>query len=248
MIKKREVSSRVKYSLLILLVLVPACCATIPIEQRIDYIPMYGQPEIKRPEFAKEMDEDFIEEASSGFGGNRYKASHAWATVAGDYLKKGNHYYAMRRYNQAWLLDPKNYRVHWGFGQIMLERTKYDEAIRHFEKAKELINDSYQEPALLTDTGIASSFRANSFSNNQTNERNKYFNIANQHFKKAFLMDKTFLGVWRRWASSLFREGNYSESWEKVIKARSLGADPFPESFLNKLREKMPERKDNNMG
>jgi hypothetical protein len=44
---------------------------------RIDNIPMYGQPEIPRPDFLKKADEDFIKQAVAGLG-SREKASEAW--------------------------------------------------------------------------------------------------------------------------------------------------------------------------
>src|SRR5215470_10767765 len=61
-----EVRARVVAALFCALVVVSGC-ATIPDEQRIDNIPMYGQPAIPRPDFAKRADETFIKEAAAGF-------------------------------------------------------------------------------------------------------------------------------------------------------------------------------------
>lgn len=214
-------------------------CSTLPIEQRPDYVPMYGQPETPRPEFLKGADEAFIKKASSEFGGNRELASMAWAAVGEDYMSKGDTYNAMRRYNQAWLLNPNNYVCYWGFGRVMLERHEYDEALKYFEKAKQLINDDYQKPALISDTGAAYSFKAQSIPMSDQAERDKYFRIANQHFKEAIELDSSYVEVWRRWAYSLYREGKYSESWEKVEKARSAGANPLPAEFLSALKAEL---------
>ncbi len=218
-------------------------CVTIPNDQRIDDIPMYGQPDISRPLFMKKLDQDFIKKAASGFGGNRKEASRAWAAVADDFLNNGNIHYAMRRYNQSWLLDPDSYKPYWGFGQIMVIRKKYDDAILYLEKAKKLIDDPYQKVALLVDAAIAYSYKAQSFSDNQTEERKRYFAIANSHFKESTILEETFPKSWQRWAYSLYDEGNYSEAWEKIEKARSLGADPYPKAFIDDLNSKMPEPK-----
>jgi len=113
-------------------------CATGPAEQRIDNIPMYGQPNIPRPDVLKKADEDFIKQASSSFGGNREAASKAWFVEADKFMSQGNLDYTMRRYNQSWLLNPNSYQPYWGFGRVMLERDKMDEAIGYLEKAIKL--------------------------------------------------------------------------------------------------------------
>src|SRR4029450_7180882 len=72
---------------------------------RIDNIPMYGQPEIVRPDSLKQADEDFVAKVVAGFG-SREKASEAWYTQADEFMRQGNLDLAMRRYNQSWLLNP----------------------------------------------------------------------------------------------------------------------------------------------
>lgn len=88
-------------------------CATGSSEQRIDNIAMYGQPEIARPDFLKKADEDFIKQATSGFG-SREAASKAWFAEAEKFMSQRNLDFAMRRYNQSWLLNPNNYQPYWG--------------------------------------------------------------------------------------------------------------------------------------
>ena len=214
-------------------------CATIPAERRIDNIPMYGQPEIPRPEALKEADADFIEKAIAGFNGSRELASKAWAEVANDFFQKGNLDYAMRRYNQAWLLNEKNYQPYWGFGQVMMVRERFDEAIKFYERAQSLIDDKCQEPALLTDLGLAYSFKARSIFNDQ-DTRNKYFGIANNHFEASSNLDNTYAVVWEAWANSLYHEKKYAEAWEKVRKATEMGRPVHP-MFRERLNQAMPE-------
>jgi Tfp pilus assembly protein PilF len=218
-----------------------ASCATTPSEPRVDNLPMYGQPTIPRPEALKKGDEEFIKQAAVSLG-SREAASKAWNTQAEEFMSKGDLDYAMRRYNQSWLLNPDNYQPYWGFGRVLLERDKLDESILYFEKAKQLINDPYQKVALLSDAGIAYSFKANSFSADRADERARYFKLANQHFMESTRLDSKYTNAWERWANSLYREGKYAESWEKVKKARSLGAK-VSSSFIKNLENKMSEPK-----
>jgi tetratricopeptide (TPR) repeat protein len=215
-------------------------CISTPAEQRIDNEPMYGQPTIPRPEFLKRADQDFITQATAGFA-TRAAASKAWAAQALEYLNKGNMDYAMRRYNQSWLLDPDNYQPYWGFGRVLLERNRVDDALEYFAKAKQLLQDTYQMPALLADTATAYSVKAYKTPVSQGEDRAHYFDLATQHFLQSTLADPSYANAYRSWARALYFEGRYTDAWEKVKKARTLGAAPFPQEFLNALKGKMPE-------
>jgi tetratricopeptide (TPR) repeat protein len=207
---------------------------------RIDNVPMYGQPAIERPEALKLADEAFIKAASEGIGG-REKASVAWWMEGDKYMREGNLDYAMRRYNQSWLLNPNSFRPYWGFGRVLLEQGQLDESIKHLEKAVQLVDDEYQKVALLTDTASVYSVKANSRASG-SNERAKYFLLANQLLEESTKLDSTYPNSWRTWARSLYFEGRFAEAWQKVNAARSRGAQ-FQPQFIKALEEKMPEPK-----
>lgn len=216
-------------------------CATGPSEQRIDNIPMYGQPEIPRPDFLKKADEDFIKQATAGIG-SREAASKAWFAEAERFMSQGNLDFAMRRYNQSWLLNPNNYQPYWGFGRAMLERDKMNEAIGHLEKAIKLCDDPYQKVAIISDTGTAYSYYAESIPSSKGEEKARSFQLANKYFVDGTKLDPSYPNIWERWAHSLYREGKYSESWEKIKKARAIGARDT-DIFVGNLKKKMPEPK-----
>ncbi len=198
---------------------------------RIDNVPMYGQPGTQRPDFLKKADEEFIARASEEFG-SREEASKVWWLQGERYMSEGNLDYAMRRYNQSWLLDPNNYQPYWGFARVSLEKNKLDQAIEFLEKAESLIDDPYQKVALLADMGSAYTYKAA--------DDPSYFAKANQKFEESAALDPTYPNVWRRWAFSLLEQGDYQRAWEKVERARSLNARPFPSAFISALREKAP--------
>jgi len=241
-LKGGEVKNILVYSFTFFTLLLSSCALPVPNSQRIDDKPMYGQPEIPRPGYMQKIDEVFINEAISGFGGDRNEASIAWAAVAEDFFRKGNLHYAMRRYNQAWLLDPENYLAYWGFGQVALARDEFDSSIKYLEKAKKLINDTYQEPALLSDTGSAYLYKAMSISVENSVEREKYFALAYENFEKSTKLDPNYPHSWKRWGYALYDEGKYLDAWEKINKAQSLG-EQVSEKFLSHLSSKMPNPK-----
>lgn len=218
-----------------------AGCATVP-GDRIDNIPMYGQPSIPRPEILKLADDAFIVSASAGLG-SRENASKAWAAQGDRFMGEGNFDFAMRRYNQSWLLNPNNFQPYWGFGRVLLEFGKLDEALEHFETANKLVDDPFQKVALLADTATAYSTKGSRTSVDNTNERSKYFALANQHYEESVRLDASYPNSWRSWARSLYFEGRYAEAWDRVKKAKALNAPAFPPAFIRALEEKFPEPK-----
>ena len=206
---------------------------------RIDNIPMYGQPDIERPEMLKKADEDFIDKAVRGIG-SREEASKVWWHEAEKYMNAGNIDYAMRRYNQSWLLDPDNYQPYWGFARVMVAKHQYEESFTYFKKASELINDPYEKPALLSDFAIAYHNKANSLPTTGRNLERAYKRIAMQ---KTTLADPKYPKSWLKWAYSLYSQENYQESWDKIIIAQKLDSSIVPEDFISDLSAKMPEPK-----
>jgi len=123
----------------------------------------------------------------------------------------------------------------------MVARHQYEEAFTYFKKANELVNDSYQKPALLTDTAVAYHNKANSLPKNQKQDRQKYFDLANTYFEESAKADSTYTKAWLAWAFSLYFQGNYTASWSKVKKARELDSNQVPSKFINDLSLALPD-------
>ena len=62
------------------------------------------------------------------------KGSEHLVKLGFSYLSKGDMETAMKRFNQAWLLDPKNENAYWGYGAIYGAFGDYDTAIIQFDK------------------------------------------------------------------------------------------------------------------
>ena len=207
-----------------------------------DKLPMYGQPAVVRSEALKQADETFIREASLRYG-NRNAASRALALEGWIALRRGVVDVAMRRFNQSWLLNPKNYQAFWGFGAVLSEHNKLLEALEQLETARQLLDEPAQRAALLADLGSVSSEYAARMPAGQQLERAQYFIKANQYFTESIENNGNFAVGWREWAISLYDQERYSEAWVKAQKAQELKAEPFPPEFLKKLRDKVPQAK-----
>lgn len=207
-----------------------------------DTLPMFGQPKMARPESLKQGDEAFIRDATFRYK-TRQAASSAFATQGWTAARAGQLDVAMLRFNQAWLLNPKNYAAFWGFGSVLSQRGKLAEALEHLETARQLIDDPTQRVALLCDLGTVHSEYAMRLPAERQLERAQQFVLANSRFTESLENDPKFAPSWREWAISLYDQERYAEAWVKVKQARENRAEPFPPDFLKKLSAKMPEPK-----
>jgi len=198
---------------------------------------MYGQPSIVRPDFWKRADADFIANASAGFGGDRKAASKAWSGEANRFLAQRNLDYAMRRFNQAWLLDDTNHEVYWGFGCVMVEADRFGDGVRFIQQGIGLCQDRSQLPAIYSDLGVAYSYLADSMPADRSSERSAGFAAANEAFAKSVTLDPQYGTAWRRWSISLAMEGRYSAAAEKAKRARELGAQPVPPKVMQQIED-----------
>ena len=123
---------------------------------------------------------------------------------------------------------------------MALQQGKVTEAIQYLEKSKQLVDDQFQKVALLTDLGTAYSYSAQ-HTGSGSGEKDRLFKLANQNFSEALSLDPTYGSGWRRWAMSLFEEGDYAGAWDKVRKAKAQNARPLPPAFLRALEDKLPE-------
>ena len=205
-------------------------------------LPMFGQPKITRPDNLKQADEAFIRDSTLRYG-SRQAASNALATQGWAAIRAKQGDVAMQRFNQAWLLNPKNYSVYWGFGAVLSDRGKLADAIEQLESARELIDDSNQRVALLCDLGTLHSEYAARLPADRQLDRAHHFVVANNRFTESLELNPKYAPSWREWAMSLYDQERYSEAWVKVKQARELQAEPFPPEFLKKLTAKAPEPK-----
>lgn len=203
---------------------------------------MYGQPGIARPEKLKKDDDDFVRDATLKFGG-REVASRAMAAQGWEAIRSRKLDLAMQRFNQSWLLSPKNYQAFWGFGAVLSEQGKLAEAIEQLQTARQLIDDPSQISALLCDIGALHSEYAAQLRPDRQLERAQHFIIANQSFTASLERDPNYAAGWREWTISLYKQERYSEAWIKAQRAKELKAEPFPPEFLRDVQNKISSPK-----
>lgn len=103
-------------------------------------LPKYGsQP---KSEALKAADAKFISATDEEYHGDRNKASADLASRGWQYLSQQDFEDAMRRFNQAWLLNNNNGTALWGMGAVEGGLGRLDESLKLFAEADKLIGDN----------------------------------------------------------------------------------------------------------
>jgi tetratricopeptide (TPR) repeat protein len=97
----------------------------------IRMLPEYGNVQKSKQQI--EADQKLIAYELKENGTNR-KASDKLISLGFDYLYRGDIKVAMYRFNQAYLLDPTNENIYWGFGAIYFTFDDTNEALRQYSK------------------------------------------------------------------------------------------------------------------
>lgn len=167
--------------------------------------PKYGSLPITKGQ--KESNKVFIAEMDDEYHGDRAKAAAFLSGRGWQYLSGGDDDTAMKRFNQAWLLDAKNGNALWGMAAIEASRSEFDEALKLLAEAEKVVGDNL---------------------NFQVDHAKIIGMLAVKRNDSALLADATtrFAAISKKapqnvrnlqnWAVTLSGVGRYSEAWEKV--------------------------------
>ena len=203
----------------------------------IDQVPMYGGMNRSAIPELKAGDEKLIADTTNHYG-TREKASAAFVNNGFAYYQRDDLANAMRRFNQAWLLDPNNPDVFAGFGSVLHDKGKNCEAMKMMEKAIALNPPTFQ--GIYPDAARLITLCAVSDKELTSEAKIAFFERSESLYKKAEEIEPNKRYVYGSWATAYYWRGQYSEAWGMVTKERAADGKPN-EKFLGLLREKMPE-------
>jgi hypothetical protein len=205
----------------------------------IDQVPMYGAMDRSRIPSLKKGDENLIKNGIKGFG-TREKAADAWFSVGWNFYRSDDLQNAMRRFNQAWLLNPHDPKPFWGFAMVLHDRGKAIEAEKHVAKAFAL---GLRDATFLADYGRISTVAIVEDPNLPADTKAAYLKTSDEMYALAEQADPTNEYLYASWSTAMFWRGDYPRAWEKIHKQRQLGGQPN-QNFIKLLSGKMPEPKD----
>jgi len=206
--------------------------------KRIDEVPMYGGMDRSQAPDLRAADEKFIADVAAHYG-SRDKASAVWVEQGFVFYRQNNNAMAMRRFNQAWLLNPNNAETYTGFASVLFDEGKYCDAASMTERAFSVgrVQDGFLPDAALILVGCAMQGAAPDRKPALLKRSEEVFSqaLASSVVAKDYTLTN--------WARAMYARNDYSAAWAKVAELRRVtGKDMSPE-FLGGLSAKMPEPK-----
>lgn len=209
-------------------------CGILVRAQDLSLLPKYGS--LPKSDEQKAADSNFISAMDEQYQGDRNKASHQVVARGWQYLKQGDLPDAMRRFNQAWLLNNGNGDALWGMAAIQASSGKSDESLKLFAEAEKFVgrdvNFSVDYAKAIGAAGIV-------------NHDDALLKDAFNRFKHIFQEAPQNTNNLQNWAITLAGAGRYSEAWTKVKLAEGTpdkkALDP---RFLADLQARMPRPQD----
>lgn len=223
-------------------------------DKNTNEIPMYGGIP-KTPE-QQAIDNEFIESVVKQFGSKEVAAQNATKLAWQYFYGKNDAKTAMKRFNQAWLLDPNNSDAYYGFAFLSSLEGKTDEAILLYEKSLEL---NPNNPMALAN--LARSYKDQAYAlylkkRLQFPDRevkDKLNQALTLYEKAAQLIDTEYDAgvassdndagyIYYQWAVALEFNGEYAKAWEKIKLCRKHdGNNVIEPAFIKELSRFMPE-------
>ncbi|HTD40607.1 MAG TPA: tetratricopeptide repeat protein [Mucilaginibacter sp.] len=223
-----------KYTLTFIAILISQLC----IAQQITYkewkeqakteirlLPEYGNVIKTKGQIA--ADQELIQTEVQQEGTYR-KASDHLITLGFNNLYVGDVKTAMYRFNQAWLLDPKNANVYWGYGAIYLSFNDTDEALRQYDKGLAIDPKSAN---ILTDKATAyMSIFANM-------GRPDYLNKAIELFNKSYNIDPSNQNTSFKLSAAYFYKKDCVNARKFYNACMKLGGQPITQEYTDALNK-----------
>lgn len=217
----------------ILLVATLIVCANHALADDRNLLPKYGS--LPKPEWQKEADAAFIKATDEEYHGDRNKASMDTAARGWQYLRAHDLEDAMRRFNQAWLLNNSNGTALWGMAAVEASWGKFDDSLKLFAEAEKFVGGDIN----FSVDYAKSSGMAGVKLNDDALLRDA-FDRFEHIYQKA---PQNALNL-QNWAIILFDKERYSEAWAKIKLAEALpNKGDLDPTFLAALQARMPRPK-----
>jgi tetratricopeptide (TPR) repeat protein len=195
-------------------------------KSNIRLLPEYGNF-TKTPE-QKKADEELIK-SSVEQDGTREKASEHFVDLGFKYLYKQDLRTAMYRFNQAWLLNPKNENAYWGFGAVYFMFNDFENAMIQYRKGLAINPKSSN---ILTDKATVYLTRFNS-------KRNKVdLDSATNIFKQSYAIDSNNQNTLFKLSACYFMNGDCKNALKYYEECRTLGGQPITQEYIQALNKK----------
>lgn len=219
-----------------------AACAIKPppatqAQPRVDELPMYGGMDRSAAAELQASDKKLLQDAVRAFG-SAGKASKAWVSQGYRFYQADQLGMAMRRFNQAWLLNPDNPEAYTGFAAVLHDQGKFCQAMSMMDLA--ISHDPPTFQGIYADAGSIAARCAAEDKTLPPEARVAATARSDEWYRKGEAVEPDKGYLYSSWATAYYWRGQYDQAWAMVVKARAAGGSPSPK-FMEMLRAQMPE-------
>jgi tetratricopeptide (TPR) repeat protein len=196
-------------------------------KKNIRMLPEFGTTEKTKEEIATNT--RFIN-AIVDAGKSKSEAAHEMIRIGFDYLYKGDLKTAMYRFNQAYLLNPKNSGVYWGYGAVYTAMGAYDEARSQYKEGLKLDPKS---AAILTD--YATTYLGEYYADVRSNYKKAQKNLktAKEKLLDAYAIDPGYIHTAYKLSIVYLNSQDCSNAKKYLQATRALGGQPITKEYLS---------------
>jgi tetratricopeptide (TPR) repeat protein len=196
------------------------------------------QPEfggVKKNESQIKADNDFIEEILKHYD-NKKDASEKTTALGFRYLyERRDLQTAMKRFNQAYLLEPKNADIYYGYGTVYFNLGAMEKAREQFDKGLS-INPNH--PKMLTDYGTT--YLGDYYNTVNSNPKKAKENLKNsvKYLEKSYSIDERNSDTIYKLSIINMYLGNCKKANKYLDKADKMKNPNITEEFKAELKQK----------
>jgi tetratricopeptide (TPR) repeat protein len=192
----------------------------------IRLLPEYGN--VPKSDGQIEADKTLIADELKEHGTHRKASESLVNTGFFDYLYRGDIRTAMYRFNQAWLLDPKNENVYWGFGSVYFTFNDFKEALRQLEKGLSINPNSSN---ILTDIATINMTFYEKSHNAQDLDK------AIEVFNRSYKIDPTNQNTLFKLSAAYYYKKDCKNAWKFYDECMKLGGQQISPGYLEALKQ-----------
>jgi tetratricopeptide (TPR) repeat protein len=196
----------------------------------INLQPEYGN--VKKDAAHVAIDNEFIATALKQ-DTTRKKASDHLVQLGFKYLSQGDMETAMKRFNQAWLMDPKNSDVYWGYGAIYGTFKDYPAAIAQYDKGLAI---NARSSKIITDKGTL--FLVEYQRDGDPEEINNAMTL----FGQSFDIDPTNVNTVYKLSVCFYLSKDCANAWKFYRECQRLGGQPIGQDYTTALQKMCPNQ------
>lgn len=196
--------------------------------------PAYGH--VDKTESQKSKDEKFKKDILEYYKGDTNAASKKMSDLGFTYLyDKGDFVTAMRRFNQAYMLDSNNSDAYYGFGTIFFNLGVMEKAREQYDKGLEI---DPKNSKILTDYGTTYLGEYYESLENGKGNSTEFLRKANEYLEKSLEFDKKDSNTVYKLSIVKMYIGDCKDAKELLKKAKKMNNPNVTESYEKELNEK----------